>query len=135
METISTEQFGLTWSTTPQVHAVGAIPTQAVCFSATSLLLTNSQASLSVFTQVNTSGRVFLVTLKIVLTSLLFLFGMPTTTEMPASMTGNMSYIQLFAYLNLFRSYSSFGGWNTPAIKQYDGDNYLCGTGVDMNFY
>lgn len=31
--------------------------------------------------------------------------------------------------------FSPFGGWSSPAIKQYDGTNDLCGFGVDSNWY
>jgi len=29
----------------------------------------------------------------------------------------------------------SFGGWSKPAMKQYEGDAYLCSTSVDENYY
>jgi len=29
----------------------------------------------------------------------------------------------------------AFGGWSSPAIKQYRGDVRVCGAGVDVNFY
>ena len=34
-----------------------------------------------------------------------------------------------------FSDFSSFGGWTSPAIKQYVGDASQCGVGVDKNFY
>lgn len=34
-----------------------------------------------------------------------------------------------------FSDYSTFGGWSTPNIKQYQGDTTLCGAGVDKNYY
>ena len=34
-----------------------------------------------------------------------------------------------------FDDFSAFGGWTTPAIKQYEGSKTLCGAGVDYNFY
>ncbi|GAM21124.1 hypothetical protein SAMD00019534_042990, partial [Acytostelium subglobosum LB1] len=34
-----------------------------------------------------------------------------------------------------FDDFSPFGGWSTPAIKQYNGDVTVCGLGVDQNYY
>jgi len=34
-----------------------------------------------------------------------------------------------------FSDFSAFGGWNTPAIKQYVGDASVCGAGIDKNWY
>jgi GH25 family lysozyme M1 (1,4-beta-N-acetylmuramidase) len=34
-----------------------------------------------------------------------------------------------------FSDFQSFGGWNTPNMKQYAGDVTKCGVGVDLNFY
>jgi len=34
-----------------------------------------------------------------------------------------------------FNDFKSFGGWTKPAIKQYLGDQTLCGAGVDLNWY
>ncbi|KAF2078339.1 hypothetical protein CYY_000323 [Polysphondylium violaceum] len=34
-----------------------------------------------------------------------------------------------------FSDFSPFGGWNTPAIKQYNGNLDVCGLGVDVNWY
>ena len=34
-----------------------------------------------------------------------------------------------------FSDFSSFGGWKSPAIKQYQGDITFCSAGVDMNYY
>lgn len=28
-----------------------------------------------------------------------------------------------------------FGGWNTPSIKQYTGDEHVCGLEVDLSFF
>ena len=33
-----------------------------------------------------------------------------------------------------FSDFSSFGGWNAPAIKQYYGDKSSCGVGIDYNW-
>ncbi|EGG24960.1 glycoside hydrolase family 25 protein [Cavenderia fasciculata] len=33
-----------------------------------------------------------------------------------------------------FSDFQPFGGWNTPAIKQYNGDVTVCGLGVDQNW-
>ena len=30
---------------------------------------------------------------------------------------------------------NKFGGWTTPAIKQYAGDSVLCGYKVDLSYY
>jgi hypothetical protein len=30
-----------------------------------------------------------------------------------------------------FSDFSPFGGWSSPAIKQYAGDDTVCGFGVD----
>jgi len=34
-----------------------------------------------------------------------------------------------------FSDFSPFGGWNRPAMKQYNGDVTVCGAGVDQNWY
>jgi len=34
-----------------------------------------------------------------------------------------------------FNDWYSFGGWGSPAIKQYAGDQYFCSAGVDKNYY
>ncbi|EFA75204.1 glycoside hydrolase family 25 protein [Heterostelium album PN500] len=34
-----------------------------------------------------------------------------------------------------FSDFSPFGGWSSPAIKQYNGDLTVCGLGVDQNYY
>jgi GH25 family lysozyme M1 (1,4-beta-N-acetylmuramidase) len=35
-----------------------------------------------------------------------------------------------------FSDFNPFGGWKTPAIKQYNGGTTLCGvSGVDLNYY
>lgn len=34
-----------------------------------------------------------------------------------------------------FGDFTPFGGWSTPAMKQYQGDDTVCGFGVDDNFY
>ena len=34
-----------------------------------------------------------------------------------------------------FGDFSPFGGWSSPAIKQYQGDASICGAGVDLNWY
>ena len=34
-----------------------------------------------------------------------------------------------------FSDFTAFGGWSTPAIKQYMGDKTSCGVGVDYNWY
>eukprot|EP00029_Vermamoeba_vermiformis_P012960 TRINITY_DN78_c0_g1_i1.p1 TRINITY_DN78_c0_g1~~TRINITY_DN78_c0_g1_i1.p1 ORF type:complete len:209 (-),score=36.46 TRINITY_DN78_c0_g1_i1:98-724(-) len=34
-----------------------------------------------------------------------------------------------------FSDFSPFGGWSSPAIKQYAGDATLCGVGVDLSWY
>lgn len=34
-----------------------------------------------------------------------------------------------------YSDFAPFGGWKTPAIKQYHGTTYVCDTGVDLNFY
>jgi GH25 family lysozyme M1 (1,4-beta-N-acetylmuramidase) len=34
-----------------------------------------------------------------------------------------------------FSDFVAFGGWTSPAIKQYAGDATVCGAGVDLNFY
>mmetsp|Transcript_6541 Transcript_6541/g.4910 ORF Transcript_6541/g.4910 Transcript_6541/m.4910 type:complete len:141 (-) Transcript_6541:50-472(-) len=34
-----------------------------------------------------------------------------------------------------FSDWSAFGGWSSPAMKQYKGDTTLCGAGVDLNAY
>jgi GH25 family lysozyme M1 (1,4-beta-N-acetylmuramidase) len=33
-----------------------------------------------------------------------------------------------------FSDFSSFGGWSSPSVKQYQGDTTLCGFGVDMDY-
>jgi GH25 family lysozyme M1 (1,4-beta-N-acetylmuramidase) len=34
-----------------------------------------------------------------------------------------------------FSDFTAFGGWKTPAIKQYAGDATVCSVGIDKNFY
>ena len=34
-----------------------------------------------------------------------------------------------------FSDFSSFGGWNSPSVKQYQGTSYQCDVGLDMNYY
>ena len=34
-----------------------------------------------------------------------------------------------------FSDFSPFGGWSSPAIKQYAGDVSFCSAGVDKNYY
>lgn len=34
-----------------------------------------------------------------------------------------------------FSDWASFGGWSSPAIKQYQGTTYQCDVGLDKNFY
>jgi len=34
-----------------------------------------------------------------------------------------------------FGDFSPFGGWNTPAIKQYQGDDSSCGISIDDDWY
>lgn len=34
-----------------------------------------------------------------------------------------------------FGDFTPFGGWNSPAIKQYNGDVSYCGAGIDQNYY
>jgi hypothetical protein len=33
-----------------------------------------------------------------------------------------------------FSDFTAFGGWSSPAIKQYEGDKSSCGVGVDYDF-
>jgi len=33
-----------------------------------------------------------------------------------------------------FNDFQAFGGWNTPTMKQYQGDQTVCGVGVDENY-
>jgi hypothetical protein len=33
-----------------------------------------------------------------------------------------------------FSDFKSFGGWTSPAIKQYEGDKTSCGVGLDYNY-
>ncbi len=34
-----------------------------------------------------------------------------------------------------FSDFSPFGGWSSPAMKQYTGTSTVCGFGVDDNWY
>ncbi|XP_065831623.1 probable GH family 25 lysozyme 2 [Oscarella lobularis] len=34
-----------------------------------------------------------------------------------------------------FSDFEPFGGWSKPAIKQYDGNAFVCGAGIDKNYY
>lgn len=34
-----------------------------------------------------------------------------------------------------FSDFRAFGGWSRPAIKQFEGDKFACGAGIDKNFY
>jgi GH25 family lysozyme M1 (1,4-beta-N-acetylmuramidase) len=34
-----------------------------------------------------------------------------------------------------FSDFSPFGGWNSPAIKQYQGTTSICGTSIDKDYY
>ena len=35
----------------------------------------------------------------------------------------------------IWSDFSAFGGWSTPAAKQYNGDQYVCGMGVDLDMF
>jgi hypothetical protein len=37
--------------------------------------------------------------------------------------------------VQLFSSYTEFGGWTKPHAKQYKGTTTLCNTGVDLNWH
>jgi hypothetical protein len=34
-----------------------------------------------------------------------------------------------------FSDFTAFGGWKSPAMKQYIGDGTSCGVGVDYDWY
>ena len=34
-----------------------------------------------------------------------------------------------------FSDFKPFGGWTKPTIKQYENTHYVCGAGVDTNWY
>ena len=34
-----------------------------------------------------------------------------------------------------FSDFTSFGGWTSPSIKQYQGTTTQCSVGIDQNFY
>lgn len=54
------------------------------------------------------------------------------------SWTGASNMRLWWAYWDFSPSWSGwapFGGWSSPAIKQYAGDQSFCGMGVDKNFY
>jgi GH25 family lysozyme M1 (1,4-beta-N-acetylmuramidase) len=40
-----------------------------------------------------------------------------------------------YDYNPSFSDFSSFGGWTSPAIKQYAGDQSFCSCSVDKNYY
>jgi len=40
-----------------------------------------------------------------------------------------------YDYSPSFSDFRSFGGWSKPAIKQYEGNQRVCGAGVDLNYY
>jgi hypothetical protein len=40
-----------------------------------------------------------------------------------------------YDYNPSFSDFVPFGGWNSPAIKQYAGDESFCSAGVDKNYY
>jgi len=52
--------------------------------------------------------------------------------------TGGSAYPLWYAHYDgdpSFDDFSAFGGWNSPAIKQYQGSTNICGCGVDYNWY
>jgi len=54
--------------------------------------------------------------------------------------TGLAGYPLWYAHYDGWASFDdfsevSFGGWSTPSIKQYYGDDYICSTDVDDNYY
>eukprot|EP00026_Physarum_polycephalum_P020279 Phypoly_transcript_22757.p1 GENE.Phypoly_transcript_22757~~Phypoly_transcript_22757.p1 ORF type:complete len:165 (-),score=20.16 Phypoly_transcript_22757:88-582(-) len=52
--------------------------------------------------------------------------------------TGGSSFPLWYAHYDgnpSFSDFSPFGGWTSPAIKQYQGSTNLCGCGVDYNWY
>jgi len=57
---------------------------------------------------------------------------------MGSGYTGGSAYDLWYAHYDgspNFSDFAPFGGWRKPAIKQYSGDNSLCGCGVDRNWY
>lgn len=40
-----------------------------------------------------------------------------------------------YDYQQNFDDFTPFGGWSSPAMKQYNGNQESCGAGIDMNWY
>jgi len=40
-----------------------------------------------------------------------------------------------YDYAENFDDYAPFGGWATPSMKQFSGNDYVCGLGVDESWY
>ena len=53
--------------------------------------------------------------------------------------TSEFAHYQLwwayYDYEASFSDFSSFGGWTKPAMKQYKGTTYICGTAIDEDYY
>mmetsp|Transcript_6561 Transcript_6561/g.19919 ORF Transcript_6561/g.19919 Transcript_6561/m.19919 type:complete len:226 (+) Transcript_6561:78-755(+) len=57
---------------------------------------------------------------------------------MGSSYTGGSRYPLWYAHYDnnpSFSDFQAFGGWSSPAIKQYQGNVNLCGCGTDLNWY
>lgn len=53
------------------------------------------------------------------------------------SYTGGSKFPLWYAHYDdtpSFYDFEPFGGWNSPSIKQYDGDITICSTGLDVNW-
>lgn len=73
------------------------------------------------------------------------------TSIMGSSYTGGSAYDLWYAHYNdvasfagyflprykmlMFLDFSAFGGWTSPAMKQYEGDQTLCSFDVDYDYY
>jgi len=40
-----------------------------------------------------------------------------------------------YDYAENFDDYAAFGGWETPSMKQFSGNDYVCGLGIDESWY
>eukprot|EP00825_Cyclidium_porcatum_P007979 TRINITY_DN13_c0_g1_i6.p1 TRINITY_DN13_c0_g1~~TRINITY_DN13_c0_g1_i6.p1 ORF type:complete len:217 (-),score=28.94 TRINITY_DN13_c0_g1_i6:340-990(-) len=49
--------------------------------------------------------------------------------------TGNQLWYAHYDYNPSFDDFTSFAGWNSPNIKQYQGGTGFCGANVDMDYY
>lgn len=60
---------------------------------------------------------------------------MGSLTACPQVASGTQYWYAHYDNMASFSDFRVTGGWKTPAIKQYKGDDSLCGIGIDRNVY